>query len=498
MSETLPLGEWLPDLPFYNNPGLVEALNTIPVDGAYKDYLPLLTSDDALGARPQGAYAAIDSSGGTEIYAGTETQLLQKQGTSWTDRSGIAYSTPSNGYWRLAQFDDLIIGTNFSDLPQSRTVGSGANFANLATTGTAPRARQIGVINRFVILGDTDEAINGAVPWRVQWPAIDDPTNWQTPNTSGARAVQAGEQFLNSAYGAVTAIANGQFYGLVLQQRAVTRFTYVGGDIVFQIQVIDENRGCWVPQSLIQVGGISHFVAVDGFYRTDGQTVVPIGNSKIDKTFLSDFNQTYRERMTGALDLQNKCIFWAYPSSASSDGTPDKLICYNFVENRFTHATDAIQLIFSSLSQGYTLDQLDSLFTSIDDMTLTLDSSFWQGGIPTVMGFASNKLGTLAGTSAVARFETAEREIEPDQTMFLRGLKPLVTGAPSNISISVAVRALQDNSSRTFGTPTSRTARTGWCDFRESGQYVSARMEITGGFDRAFALQVDAQPDGFT
>jgi hypothetical protein len=46
----IPLGPWLPDLPFYENPGLVEAKNCIPVDKYYAEYLPLSTSGDALTA----------------------------------------------------------------------------------------------------------------------------------------------------------------------------------------------------------------------------------------------------------------------------------------------------------------------------------------------------------------------------------------------------------------------------------------------------------------
>lgn len=489
-------GEWLPDLPFYANPGLVEAKNVLPVDGSYKDYLQMLASGEALGTRPQGGMCATDAAGDPEIYAGTDAHLYQRVGTNWTDRTPAPYSTPSNGYWRFAQFDALIIATNYSDDPQSKTVGAATNFAALALTGSAPKARQVGVIGRFVMLGDTDEIVNGTVPYRVQWPAIDDPTDWPTPNTLSARTVQAGEQILNSSYGAVTAIANGQFYGLVFQQRGINRFTYVGGDVVFQVQTIDENRGCWAPQSMIQIGGRSYFLAADGFYMTDGQAVLPIGNGKIDKTFYADFDQTYRERMTVGVDYINKCILWAYPSASATAGVPDKLIAYNFIENRWTHAEDVLQMIFSSLTQGYTLEQLDSLFTSIDDMTISLDSSLWSGGIPTVMGFSGNTLGTFSGAAKDARFETGESDM-PFGKNYVGGVKPLVTGEPASVTVSVSTRSRQDNEARAFGAPVSRSSRTGVCDFRTQGNYVSARMDVTGGFDRAMGLQYDtSEGDG--
>lgn len=493
LGDVIKFGEYLPDLPYFQNPGLVEAKNVIPVDGSYKDFLEILTSDDALTERPQGAYCATDDAGDPEIYAGTETGLFEKSGTAWTDRSGTTYATPSIGYWRFVQFETLIIGTNGSDAIQSKTVGAAANFADL--DAGAPIAKQLGVINRFVFAGDTDEAVFGAVPSRVQWCAIDDPTDWPILKTADARSKQSSHEILDASYGAVTAIAGGQFYGLVFQQRAVTRFTYVGGDVVFQVDVIDKNRGCWAPQSMMQVGNRVYFLASDGWYMTDGQVVVPIGDGRVDKTFYSNFDQTYRERVTAALDLVNKVIFWCYPSPSASSGVPDQIIAYNFVGNqgagRWAHAEETVQLIFSSLTQGYTLEQLDSLFSSIDDMTITLDSSFWSGGIPAVMGFLSNTLGTFSGDSLVARFETGEIEVEPPGFVYINGVKPLVTGDPSAITVAISTRASQDNASRSFGAATSRTTRTGVCDFRAHGRYASARIDITGGFDRAFGYQFE-------
>jgi hypothetical protein len=492
LGELIRYGEWLPDQPYFQNTGLVEAKNVIPIDGSYKDFLQILTSDDALAERPQGAYAAIDDAGDPEIYAGTETKLLEKVGTAWTDRSPAPYATASNGYWRFVQFDALVIATNFNNNIQSKTVGAAANFADL--DAGAPKARQIGVINRFVVVGDTDDATNGAVPYRIQWCAINDPTDWPVIGTADARSKQSGEQFMDASYGAVTAIAGGQFFGLVFQQRAITRLTYVGGDIVFQFDTFEKTSGCWAPQSLMQVGNTWYLLAADGWYVTDGQSAVPIGTGRFDKTFYSDFDQTYRERLTCALDLVSKVIYWSYPSPSATAGVPDKLLVYNFIEKRASWAEETVQMIFSSFTQGYTLEQLDALFTSIDDMTISLDSSMWSGGIPTVMGFESNTMGTFSGAALVARFETGETEIEPPGLVYLNGVKPIVTGEPTAVTVAVSVRSSQDNASRSFGAATNRTTRTGVCDFRAHGRYASARIDLTGGFDRAIGIQFEGSP----
>lgn len=489
-------GEWLPDLPYYENPGIVEAKNCLPVEGSYAEFTGALTSDDALAAAPVGAYATVDDAGDPEIYAGTTTNLYEKVGSSWTNRTTGSYTTSANDYWRFAQFDSYVVATNYADVPQRKTIGASANFAALASTGTAPNARQIGVINRFVMLGDIDDGT--AYPHAVQWPAINDPTNWPTPNTSDARAVQSGRQYLNAGHGAVTGIGSGQFWGLIFQKRAVTRVTYIGGDAVFQFDTFEEQRGCWAPQSLVRVGNLFFFLAHDGWCVTDGQSVVPIGDGKINRWFYSRVDTARLKDITVGVDWTSKCIIWNFPSSAASSGTTDLILACNFASPKrpFSWAEETVQLLLQSYTQSYTLEQLDNLFSSIDEMTISLDSPVWQGGTPTLMLFQSNTLGTLSGASKDATFETAEIEGNPFGFTFVRGIRPLVTGNPTSITAQVGTRNNQDNEGRSFSSIVSRTARTGVCDFRTTGRFITTRVNISGGFDRAMGLGFDVVPVG--
>lgn len=484
-------GPWLPDLPEYNSPGLVEAQNTIPVEGSYTSFSSALTFDDALAAAPIGAYATIDDAGDPEIYAGTATNLYEKVGTSWTDRTPAPYTSGALDYWRFSQFDNYVVATNKADVPQRKVIGAAANFANLASTGTAPRARQVGVIGRFLMLGDIDDGT--AYPYAVQWSAIDDITNWQTPNTAAARAVQSGRQLLKSGSGAVTGIGDGQFFGLIFQKRAITRATYVGGDAVFQFETFEEQRGLWAPQSLIRVGPYFFFLAHDGWCVTNGQEVVPIGIGKVDRWFYSRVDTSRPKDITCGVDWTNKCILWNFPSASASAGTSDLFLILNFgdEERRFSWAQDTVQLLLQSYTQSMTLEGLDALFPSIDDMSVTLDSPLWQGGTPTLMVLKSNKLGTLTGDALAAIFETGESDVNPFGYTFIRGLRPLVTGSPTSITAQLASRDTQDNATRVFEPAVSRTTRTGVCDFRFNGRFISARINVAGGFDRALGFGID-------
>lgn len=487
------LGEWLPDVPYNENPGLVEARNCIPVDGFYAQYQPLETGDDALGDRVIGAFAASDADGESHIYVGIDSDLYLKAGASYTDLSGTPFTTQTDGYWRFTQFDEFVVATNFADTPQAIEAGA-ATSAALATSGTAPKGRQVGVINRFLVIGDTD--FGGVIePNRIQWSEIDNCRSWPTPGTAAARTAQAGEQILPAVQGAVTAIANGDFYGLIFQKRGITRATYVGGDIVFQFQTIDFTRGCWFPQSMAQVGQLCYFISSDGFHVTDGQTVKSIGTGKVDRYFFADVDQTFIERVTAAVDYTNKCIWWSYPNFSATSGGPNRVLIYNYAENRWARAEDAATMIFSSVSEGYTLDQLDALYASLDDIPVSLDSTIWQGGANTIMGFGTdNKLGTFSGAAAVARFETGEYELNPFGYMFLRGVRPRVTGNPTTVAVAIGSRDNQDNETRTFTANQTRTTRTGVCDFRETVRFGTIRLEVTGGFDRALGVDLDGEP----
>lgn len=482
-------GEWLPDQPDFENPGLVEARNCLPIDNAYGPFGSVAVSDDALAAAPIGAYATIDDAGDPEIYAGTTTTLYEKTGSSWTSRTAAPYTSGATDYWRFSQFDSYVIATNMADVPQRKVIGAAANFAALASTGAAPRARQVGVIGRFAVLGDINDGVT-ALPFAVQWSGIDDITNWPTPNTSAARAVQSGRQILNSAYGAVTAIAQGEFFGLIFQKRGITRATYIGGDKVFQFETFEKNRGCWAPQSMIQLGGLCYFLAHDGWCVTDGQTVQPIGDGKVDRWFFSRVVQSRLKEVTVGVDWTNKCILWNFPTSSAASGVTNYIIVHNFRTKRFAYAEVGVQLLIQSFSEGFTLEELDTFSSSIDALAESLDSPVWQGGAPSLGLFSTNKLGGFTGAALDALFETGESAPNAFGYTFFRGIRPLVSGTPTALTVQLGTRENQDDA-RTYSDEISRTTRTGVCDFRDNAKFASARMNVRGGFNRASGLGID-------
>jgi hypothetical protein len=493
---TVVFKEWLPDLPDINNPGLTEALNVLPLNGVYKPYLAVLGNGDTLGSRPYGAIAALNSSSAAYLYAATQTLIRERSGTGWTTRSATTLNTAADGYVSFTQFDDLVVETNYTDSPLCLTVGSAANFATLATAGSAPKARCAGVVGRFLVLGDTD--LTGATPNGIQWSAIDDPRNWPTPNSATALAVQAGEQFFGAQWGPVTFISNGEQYGIVFQRQAVSRMSYVGGDTVFQFDVIERSRGALFPNACVQIGRTVYFLSGDGFYVTDGIDVKPIGTNKVDNYFADTIDTQYKNRVRGAVDFANKCIYWIYPATGNTGGRPNRILIYNYEEGRWSRAVDETEAIISGLTLAITLDDLDAYFNSIDIATPSFDSDNWAGGNNAMLAFdSSNKIGAFSATSGSATIDGPEVELNPGGYSFVQGVKPLVTGTSPTFTTALGVRDSL-GSSVSYGSATTATARTGFSDFRSTARYHRSRLVITGSFKEAVGVEYQVTPAGAT
>lgn len=488
-------GEWLPDLPATDSPGVYEAKNVLPVDKFYRAYAPIAGAGTVLSARPRGGIGVTDTAGNAYLYVGTQATLQVRNGLGWTDKSGAAYGTATNDYWRFVQYGTQAIATNYADVPQAISVGSGGNFAALATTGTAPRARQVGIVNQHVVFGDTNEAVNGVVPYRLQWGRIGHPEEWPVVGSADALAKQAGEQFLPASRGAVKGIFGNDQFGIVFQQRGISRMTYVGGNVVYQFDEYESTRGAEFPNAAVPVGDGVFFVAADGFYYTDGVTVTPVGAGKFDRYFTDAIDTSYKDRVYGGLDKQRNLIYWIYPTTTATGGRPNRIIAYNYRENRAARAEDEIECLVAGLTTGVTLDALDTYFSSIDAVTPPLDDPYWQGGNGILTAFNSTyQLGIFGGTPGTATIESQEVELNPGLFTDIGGVKPIVH-SNSAVTVSLGTRNTVADSV-TYTAEMTPTIRTGVADFRSSARLARSRIKVTGDFPAAQGVYFQQQPAG--
>lgn len=480
----IPFGEWMPDLPDFTNPGATVAKNVIPVAKGYQQLRALTATTDAMDAYARGGMTARDKDGNVYVYIGNETKLYKASSSTLSNSSKVGgYATAAEERWEFAKWGETVIATNFSDAVQSSTIGAAA-FADLA--GSPPKARHIGVVRDFVVLGNIFDSGDGNVPHRVRWSAINNPESWTID-----AATQSDEQDLPEG-GWVRGIVGGE-YGVVFMERQIVRMTYVGSPVIFQFDVVESSRGTLIPGSIAKLGATIFYWAPDGFYAlTNGATSQPIGIEKVDRTLGADLDLDNLHRVSSAVDPVNKVVVWAYPS-VSSDGTPDKLAIYNWSTNRWSQAEVESELVMNGQAFGISMDDLDALTTNLDTFTTSLDSQTLAGGSLLLAGVdTAHKQGGFDGTPLTATLETGEFQPVRGRRSYLRAVRPLTDGATS----SVVIRSRTRQADSLTDSASSAVNADGICPVRVSSRYFRVQETISGGFTDAQGVEVDAVQDG--
>lgn len=500
MPATVKFGEYLPDLPSYENPGATVAKNVIPNAIGYLPLPALTTVTDALTARCRGAFAVRDKDSNSYNYAGDATKLYVQSTTTMTDVSrsaGGAYTTATDEFWEFVKWDEQVIATNFNDAPQVITMG-GANFA--ALSGTPPKARHIAIVGQFVVMANLDES--GTLnPIKVRWSGINDETAW-----TASASTQSDSQILQSAAqnggGWIMRLSGHGNYGLVFQEYSVWRMTYIGSPAVFQFDEIQPGVGTPSRNSVVTVGDLTFFLGQDGFYEIiNGTTVVPIGANKVDKTIIADIDSANMEMVIGAADPTRRIVVWIYPDQDGA-GIPNKAVIYDWVNKRWTTAEFDSEWIYSGLGAGYTLETLDTLSGSIDALESSLDSREYTGGSLQLSAFETDhKKSVFSGTAMSAMLETPEfqlsamGEIPADKKALLRGVRPMVDGSNTTLTVQLGTRDNQDDNV-SYGSSSSPESDTNIAHFRSTSRYHRVRVNTSGDFNYAVGCEVTASIKG--
>lgn len=486
----LPVVEWLPDQPDFADPGSAYVHNVLPRTAQSYGPVPSLAPfSSMLASRCLGAFGFVDNAANANNVAGDAAHLywLATGTSTWSDVSVAGgYNTAADGRWSPAWFGSRVLMSNYADPIQSFRVGIDTRFSALASS--APKARYITVIRDWLVAANTSDSTNGAIPYRVWWSGINDPTNWPTPGTSAAISVQSDFQDLVGTGGWIQGIIGnlGSADGAVFLEHAIYRMSYVGPPAIFSFTQVEGARGTPAPGSIVQLGALAFYLGEDGFYQFDGATSMPIGANRIDKTFFADLDQSYFNRISAAIDPINKIVFWAYPGAGNASGTPNRLLAYNWsIGNpdgsvgRWSLCDISCELIFRSLSQGYSLETLSSAgYSSIDTLPFSLDSRVWTGGRLLLSAFdPSHRLNYFSGASLAASVETSESQLFPGRHGFVGSARPLVDGDQPSVSIGVRDR-LVDNP---VFLPAVSINSLGECPQRANGRYHRARISLAAG-----------------
>lgn len=201
---------------------------------------------------------------------------------AWTVRvyqSNYSETSPDNLNLEI-DCVEIIVDYNEVEPEPPSPPPTGSVYTVIPTADTAIYGLCIARVRDFLVLGgmDTDR-------YTIRWSALADPTDWPTPATDDARTKQAGSQTFPTEFGYVTGIAGDDFHMWVFQERAISKATYVGGDVVFSFETMNEGLGCKRQGRLLQVDERIFFQSNRGYHMMVNGQISNIGFGKVDDSF---------------------------------------------------------------------------------------------------------------------------------------------------------------------------------------------------------------------
>lgn len=451
---------------------LVMAGNCFPVNDVYVPLPDLIAYSNSLSATCQGI-SSVFSGGTAYTFAGDNDSLYVTTSLTWSV-AATGFATATADTWEFAEFDGKMLATNWTDAVQAKTIGGTTCFSAAFTSTLKPKAKHISTLRDFVILGYTNDATDGTVPNRVWWSGVADFTDFDP-----AASTQCDYQNLVQG-GAVQRIIGGTEQALIIQEKQIQRMTYVGSPLVFDFDAIDAQRGTILPNSVVNWGRYVFFWSEDGAMLNTGGESIPIGQGMVDRYFWNNVDPTYAQNISAAVDPLNKIVVWFYPSTAATNGVPDKSLIYNWVDKRWTTTSYSI----------------------VQRMFLRLRNN------------AAPELAAITTSKSIARFNgkpnittivTGDIELAPGRRSTITGVRPVYYGiAAGNLgtdgSAKVQVRSREP---RVAGTVTTGAALNseGVSVLRSTGRYhridVSFSSTSTAsGVSSILGVDVTYEADG--
>lgn len=426
---------------------------------------------------------SFDLSGGAYFYGLDDAQVTASiSGTTMTV-TNVAYGalvvgqtlsgTGVTGGTTITAYGTGTGGTGTYTVSSSQTVSS----TTITLTGNAPAARFVTVVRDFVVAGNAAGAES-----TVYWSDINNELNWLASSTS-----QSDQQYLPDG-GNITGLAGGEF-GLIFLERAIYRMSYSGSPFFFQFDAISRTLGCISSGSIAQFGGLTYFLADDGFYVCDGQTVQPIGVEKVNRWFFDTAVLTnIANTMSATIDPIKGLVLWNFPNKEGGN----LLLIYSIQLKRWSYAQTDASSISYILTPSATLEQVDNYDNNLDTLDIPLDSSVWAGGLLELAGVRLQKIVVFDGQ--VLSATVASGDIDVGQSMVTMA-RPFVDGSTGSAAIA---------SRQALSAPAEYTAfvaanSDGRCPLRSNGRFHRIAVQTATSdtsWDTIVGVEVEIQKAG--
>lgn len=450
-----PFREWLPDQADLNNPGLVQTQGAYLSPGGWRPLMELNSPDPTSTTLPyHESYGLYDYT--QESSSGLNSGVIYvNQGTAYSlDDDGAQLSTfvydsdTLFGYADFARFGDSVYIGGYT---RNGTPGRHDLFkfdtdsqTFSAVSGSIPAGVTLARISNFLVMGGTSEGA-AVSPYSIRWSGFNQPEEWATSDLTLAGSAQM--EF--PSLGPVTAISGGD-YGLIFQERGVTRLDFVGGAQVWQQTVVSQSWGTGGARSVIKVGDLHYFANDVGIFVTDGNTVRDIGRGKVSQRVTStpkgSFTFTY-----ASYNPVTRCINWIFSDVSG--------IFYNIDTGTFSNGSEP-----AARGESQTKNEPPYGMSEVTSSTA--------------------RLARYDGDTQNARLVTGHISNDGDR-IFVDGIEPQYTGsgAEARLSSKETLAEATDIVDFYTGTMTPQNTATGIIDVTADGRSVALLINFDGGSD---------------
>jgi len=465
-----PIAEYRPDVSELNTGYTDEIRNVIPADGSYIPMPAFKAFTRCFSELPLGAVAVRSLDGATVIFAGTQAKLFVLDNTdlSWRDVSqkGVTYAANANARWSFASFGNYVIAVNKNNAPQIFELGVSSNFRDIK--GKPPRAGIVKIWGDFVCLMQLPDHPN-----RVHWSGLND-AEWWTVGHNNC-------DYQDFPDGGLVQGSSEATNPIIFLQSAIYLGTFVpGSDIVFSFQKIHDKRGAKSAWSIACRGAYAFYADEGGFFQIgmDG-AISPIGFEKVDRTVFSRLNAISISEIYGAIDPFFSRVYWAMDYSGL--GTFDEMLVYDWGLQCWSTVSIKATAIMPIYHAGYTLEGLDRITQSLEELPFSLDSKAWQGGAPILGMFSTDyRLGSFSGPAMEATVTSQETGSTDGEIQRVTSVYPMVDTDEVLIAVGARFRRTQHEKIK-WGAERPLSYNTGRCCVRSRARFHKFRMRIPQG-----------------
>lgn len=508
----MPFGELKADAKLFNNDGLTNAFNVVPVHGNYISAQFWAHGGDVSATEPYGLHVHFGGGSLYYPYLGSVEKIYECDTilTNLTDKTrlvGGAYGAGGAGGeagWQSTSFGDSIVMTDYVDDPQYLASPASANFTKLALSGGAnpgmdPKAKFVYALGQNLHLANLNLAAGfdglpiGANPTVVCWSQSGNERQYGSFN---ATPELTGADYQDLAYdlGHIAGAVGSHKFAILFLQKGIVRED--GPPYTFK--PITLGTSCRYPNSAVIYDQDVYFWGPAGpsVLRGGEGPVIVLGEGRVARTLidnsLTGFSSTYSisssiavRHVNAAIDTISGLVIWSFTSTPGTAGgrIGDLSVIYNVREDRFS---------FMDNSSIFSFSQAGLLFLK----TAPDLGSLWSPGRDLIGVIRYELSGVIkwgpcrvdyAGVAAILPMLMTKgyQQLDKDFTTRVTRVRPIISRSTLSGSLVIEVGVYTKNKpyeNATVSTLTSTEDAHGWIPITDSafGDFHLVGMTFNG------------------